>query len=141
MGNMETKKTIIDTDILIDLLRNKKEAVTFVAQLQDKNFLLATTVINQFELHYGAHKSRNPEKNLQTTKKLLNKLVILPLTPRSAQKAGHIFAELETKGQPIGLRDTLISAIALTREFSVATNNTEHFKKIADLKIISAQEP
>jgi tRNA(fMet)-specific endonuclease VapC len=141
MGNMETKKTIIDTDILIDLLRNKKEAVTFVAQLQDKDFLLATTVINRFELHYGAHKSRNPEKNLQTTKKLLNKLVILPLTPRSAQKAGHIFAELETKGQPIGLRDTLIGAIALTREFSVATNNTEHFKKIADLKIISAQEP
>jgi tRNA(fMet)-specific endonuclease VapC len=141
MGNMETKKTIIDTDILIDLLRNKKEAVTFVAELQDKDFLLATTVINQFELHYGAHKSRNPEKNLQTTKKLLNKLVILPLTPRSAQKAGHVFAELETKGQPIGLRDTLIGAIALTRESSVATNNTEHFKKIADLKIISAQEP
>jgi tRNA(fMet)-specific endonuclease VapC len=141
MGNVETKKTIIDTDILIDLLRNKKEAVTFVAQLQDKNFLLATTVINQFELHYGAHKSRKPEKNLQTTKKLLNKLVILPLTQRSAQKAGHIFAELESKGQSIGLRDTLIGAIALTREFSVATHNTEHFKKIADLKIISAQEP
>jgi predicted nucleic acid-binding protein len=138
---METAKTIIDTDILIDLLRNRKEAVAFVSQLQDKNFLLATTVINQFELHYGAHKSGNPEKNLQATKKLLNRLQILPLTPRSAQRAGHIFAELETKGQTIGLRDTLIGAIALTREYSVATRNTEHFKKIADLKIISAQEP
>jgi len=137
---METTKTIIDTDILIDLLRNKEEVVAFVAKLQDKNFLLSTTVINQFELHYGAHKSRNPEKSVQATKKLLNKLQILALTPRSAQKAGHIFAELETKGQTIGLRDTLIGAIALTREFSVATRNIDHFKKIAGLKIISAQE-
>ena len=138
---METTKTIIDTDILIDLLRNKKEAVAFVATMQDKNLLLSTTVINQFELHYGAHKSRNPEKSLQATRRLLNKLQILPLTPRSAEKAGHIFAELETRGQTIGLRDTLIGAIALTREFSVATYNTEHFKKIRNLKIIPAQEP
>jgi len=137
---METSKTIIDTDILIDLLRNRKEAVTFISKLQDKNSLLSTTVINQFELHYGAHKSRNPEKSVQATKKLLNELQILSLTPRSAQRAGHIFAELETKGQTIGLRDTLIGAIALTREFSVATRNTEHFKKITGLKIISTQE-
>ncbi len=137
---METTKTIIDTDILIDLLRNKEEVVAFVAKLQDKNFLLSTTVINQFELHYGAHKSRNPEKNVQATKKLLNKLQILSLTPRSAQRAGHIFAELESKGQTIGLRDTLIGSIALTKEFSIATRNTEHFNKIADLKIVSIQE-
>jgi tRNA(fMet)-specific endonuclease VapC len=119
---METTKTIIDTDILIDLLRNRKEAVNFVSKLQDKNFLPSTTVINQFELHYGAHKSRNPEKNLQAAKKLLNRLQILPLTPRSAQRAGRIFAELETKGQTIWLRDTLIGAIALTREYSVVTH-------------------
>ena len=137
---METTKTIIDTDILIDLLRNKKEAVAFIAGLEEKKVLLTTTVVNAFELHYGAHKSSHPEKNLQATKKLLSRLVFLPLTLRAAQKAGHIFAELEAKGQSIGLRDTLIGAIALTREFSVATGNVEHFKKITDLKVVSAQE-
>jgi tRNA(fMet)-specific endonuclease VapC len=140
MGKMETIKTIIDTDILIDLLRNKQEAVTLIARLEEKNFLLSTTVVNAFELHYGAHKSKQPEKNLQSTKKLLSRLVVLPLTPKSAQKAGHIYAELEKKGQSIGLRDTLIGAIALTREYSVATRNVEHFRKITDLKIISTQE-
>lgn len=137
---MEATKALIDTDVLIDLLRNEKGAVAFVASLQEKNFVLSTTVINQFELHYGAHKSRNPERSLQATKRLLYLLPVLPLTPKSAQKAGHIFAELEKKGQTIGLRDTFIGAIALTREFSVATLNTKHFKKIADLKIISTQE-
>jgi predicted nucleic acid-binding protein len=140
MGTMETTRAIIDTDILIDLLRNKKEAVAFVAGLEEKKVLLATTVVNAFELHYGAHKSTSPEKNLQATKRLLSRLVLLPLTPRSAQKAGHIYAELEAKGQSIGLRDTLTGAIALTREFSVATRNFEHFKKIKDLEVISAQE-
>ncbi len=133
---METTSAIIDTDILIDLLRNQKEAVALVAELEKKKTLLATTVVNVFELHYGAHKSKRAEKNLQATKKLLSRLVLLPLTTRSAQKAGHMFAELERKGQPIGLRDTLIAAIALTREFSVATRNVEYFKKIAELKTI-----
>lgn len=135
---MEASKTIIDTDILIDLLRNSKDAVDFVARLEEKKILLATTVVNSFELYYGAHKSRYPEKNLQATKKLLSRMIILSLTPRSAQKAGHIYTELETRGHPIGLRDTLIGAIALTREFSLATRNIEHFKKIEDLKIIPA---
>jgi tRNA(fMet)-specific endonuclease VapC len=137
MGNA---KTIIDTDILIDLLRNKKQAVAFIARLEKKESLLSTTVINEFELYYGAHKSSNSKRSLQATKKLINRLIVLPLTPRSARKAGHTYAKLETEGQSIGLRDTLIGAIALTNGFRVATHNTQHFKKIRDLQIISTQE-
>ena len=137
---METTRTIIDSDILIDLLRNRKDAVAFVGGLEEKKVLLTTTVVNAFELHYGAHKSRYSEKSLPAVRKLLSRLVLLPLTSRAAQKAGHIYADLEAKGQSIGLRDTLIGAIALTREFSVATGNVEHFKKITGLKVISTQE-
>lgn len=137
---METTKIIIDTDILIDLLRNKKETVAFINGLEEKKVILTTTVINAFELYYGAHKSRQPQKNLHATKKLLSRLVVLPLTTRSAQKTGHIYAQLEKKGQSIGLRDTIIGAIAVTREFSIATRNIEHFEKIENLKIISGQE-
>ncbi len=134
---MEAVKAIIDTDLLIDLLRNKKEAVELVTVLEKTNFLLCTTAINIFELHHGAHKSKDAEKNLQAIKKVIRRLVILPLTSMSAQKAGHIYAELEKRGQPIGLRDTFIAAIALTKECSVATRNVEHFKKISNLKIIT----
>ena len=73
MGNMETVRTIIDTDILIDLLRDKKEAISFIAQLECENLTLCTTVINIFELHHGAHKSKEPEKNLQAVNKLLRR--------------------------------------------------------------------
>ena len=135
---MEPHRTIIDTDILIDFLRNKKDAVAFITQLEEKKTILSTTAVNAFEIYYGAHKSKQSAQTLQATKKLLDRLVLFPLTPRSAQRAGFIYAELESEGQPIGLRDTFIAAIALTRKCSVATRNTGHFKKIKGLTVITA---
>ena len=134
---MEPNRTIIDTDILIDFLRNRKESVEFVTHLEKKKTILSSTAINAFELYYGAHKSKQSAQTLQATKNLLDRVVLFPLTPRSAQRAGHIYAELELKGNPIGLRDTFIAAIALTRRCSIATKNTGHFKNVKDLTVIT----
>ncbi len=134
---METLKTVIDTDLLIDLLRNQKQATAFIIELEEKNTILATTAVNLFELHHGAHKSVESEKNLQAIHVLMSRLIILPFTSKAAQKAGHIYAQLECQGQPIGLRYTLIAAIALTRECRVATRNQAHFSRISDLEIIT----
>ena len=135
---MEATRTVIDTDILIDLLRNVKKVVAFLAEIEERGNLLSTTVMNAFELYYGAHKSREREQNLLATRKLLNRLILLPLELRSAETAGRIYAELETKGQPIGLRDALIGAITLTRGFAIVTRNVEHFQKITGLTVITA---
>ena len=134
---MEIMKTVIDTDLLIDLLRNQRQATSFIAELEEKNYVLATTAINIFELIHGAHKSQESKKNIQSINLLKRRLSILPLTSKSAQKAGHIYAQLERQGQPIGIRDTLIAAIAITRECNVATRNQTHFKKISELTIIA----
>jgi predicted nucleic acid-binding protein len=133
---MENARVIMDTDVLVDFLRNKPQATTLIRRLEEGNCLLSTTAINVFELHYGAHKSTNPEKNLYAIAQLANRLVILPLTPKSAQRAGYIYADLEKQGHTIGLRDTLIGAIALTKNFSVTTNNVDHFQKIEGLQLV-----
>ena len=135
---MEATRTVIDTDILIDLLRNVKKVVGFLAEIEERGNLLSTTVINAFELYHGAHKSRKREQNLLATRKLLNRLILLPLEPRSAETAGRIYAELETRGQPIGLRDALIGAITLTKGYTIITRNVEHFQKITGLTVITA---
>jgi tRNA(fMet)-specific endonuclease VapC len=135
---MEATRTVIDTDILIDLLRNVKKVVGFLAEIEERGNLLSTTVINAFELYHGAHKSREREQNLLATRKLLNRLILLPLGLRSAETAGRIYAELETKGQPIGLRDALIGAITLTKGYTIITRNVEHFQKITGLTVITA---
>ena len=135
---MEATRTVIDTNILIDLLRNVKKVVAFLTEIEESRSLLSTTVINAFELYHGAHKSREREQNLLATRKLLNRLILLPLGPRSAETAGRIYAQLETKGQPIGLRDALIGAITLTKGYTIVTRNVEHFQKITGLTVITA---
>ncbi|MCL5877712.1 MAG: type II toxin-antitoxin system VapC family toxin [Candidatus Bathyarchaeota archaeon] len=134
---MENPRVVIDTDVLVDFLRGNREATSLVNRLEERRFLLATTAINEFELYYGAHKSKEPEKAITLTGQLISKLVVLPLTSKSAIKAGHIYAKLERQGTPIGLRDTLIGAIAQTRDFGVATKNLSHFQKIDGLRLVS----
>ena len=135
---MDPTGTVIDTNILIDLLRNAKETVTYISKIEENETPLSTTVINAFELYYGAHKSKQRKQNLRATRKLLNRLILLPLEPTSAETAGHIYAELEAKGQPIGLRDSLIGAITLSKGFRIATKNVKHLQKITGLTVITA---
>ena len=134
---MESSRVVIDTDILIDLLKDREQARTLIRNLEKKNHVFCTTVINVYELYYGLHKIRQREKRLQSTEKLLRSLPILPLTPRSAQKAGHVFAALEAQGQSIGLGDVFIAAITLTKGYGLVTRNVDHFRKIEGLSIIS----
>jgi len=135
---METTRVVIDTDLLIDFLRGVGETVDFLGKMENKGYLLATTIVNAFELYHGAYKSKRQEENLGSTKKLLKRLIVLRMSLRSAEDAGRIYAELETKGQPIGLKDALMGAIALTRGYALATRNVEHLQRILGLNIIPA---
>jgi tRNA(fMet)-specific endonuclease VapC len=139
MEKMENPRVIVDTDILIDLLRGKAEAQALIAKLENKGYFLSTTAVNEFELYIGVHKSKQKKEGLLATKNLFAKLSIFPLTRRSAQKAGNIYADLEAKGQSIGISDALIAAIALTKDCDLLTRNTTHFKNIKGLNVISTQ--
>ena len=119
---------IVDTDILIDLLRKKGYAVSLIKKLEDK-VELATSAINVFELYRGAYKSRNQEKNLASVKGLLNSLRILNTDEDSMEIAGKITASLERTGNMMDIRDG----------FGVLTNNVGHFNKIKHLKVVSGK--
>lgn len=137
MEKVEIARVIIDTDILVDLLRNVEKIVNFLAGMEEKKITLSTTLINAFELYYGAYKSKRREENVPATRKLLNRLIVLTLSSRSTETAGRVYAELEERGQPIGLRDALIGAISLTRGYPIITRNV-HFRRIPSLTVIPA---
>ncbi|WP_324735237.1 type II toxin-antitoxin system VapC family toxin [Thermococcus sp. SY098] len=127
MGELEA--LIIDTDILINLLRGNKNTKTHLKKLEEE-YLPATTVINVFELYYGAYKSKFRNINVISTQKLLENMVVYPLEKESSILAGEILASLEKEGKPVDIRDLLIGSIAITHELPILTNNTRHFKRL-----------
>lgn len=137
---METaaKQVIIDTDVLVDLLRGLEKAIAFIAELEQKRLILSTTVINAYELYYGACKSAKKMQNLAAAQKLLERLVVINMSLKSAEKVGEIQAELEAKDQFIGVRDVMIGSIALTKGYPLITRNTGHMQKIKGLSLITA---
>jgi predicted nucleic acid-binding protein len=135
---MEITRVVVDTDILIDLLRNVKKVLEFISDMERKEYVLSTTIINAFELFHGAYRSKKQSENLASTRRLLERLIILGMSLKSAESADRIYAELETKRQPIGLRDAMVGAITLTRGYVLATRNIEHLQRIPNLTLVQA---
>lgn len=124
----------MDTDLLIAILRRKDEAKNKVDQL-DAAGRQATTSINAFELFYGAHKSRLAEENVRQTRRLLSRLLVLPLAVSTAERAGNIFATLERKGRALDFRDAMIAGIALENGLTIVTRNKTDFSRVPGLSI------
>ncbi len=128
------KNICLDTDVLVNFLRNKVTEVTFI-QEHERKTIFATTSINLFELYYGAYKS-GLQTNIESVHELRQRLRILPTSHEAMQQAGQLLAILEKKGMLIEFRDLLIGSIALAEGFSMKTNNKRHFQRIPDLIIV-----
>lgn len=128
-------KICLDTDFLVNFLRNNKEEVEFVKKNEVEKDL-ATTYINLFELYYGAYKSSETQDNLRAISLLLSRINILNFSNDSVKKAGEISAKLEKGGKPIEFRDIFIGTIALVNDYSIKTRNIKHFNRIEGLNIL-----
>jgi tRNA(fMet)-specific endonuclease VapC len=124
----------LDTDLLVAILREKEEAKKHMTKL-DMEGRQATTSVSAFELFYGAHKSRSIEENVRESRKLLSRLLVLPLATSSAERAGNIFATFEKKGDAIDFRDAMIAGIALENRLTVVTRNKSDFVRVPGLSI------
>jgi predicted nucleic acid-binding protein len=125
--------SVLDTDFLVSLLRGDQEAVRTSKDIREPK----TTIINVFELYYGAEKAGNPEKALKEVNALIDAMDVLPLDKNACQKSANIQASLDSKGEPIGILDNLIAGVVIASRETLLTHNTKHFSRIADLKIES----
>lgn len=126
-------KICLDTDFLVNFLRNKKPEVNFILENEGK-VVFATTYINLFELYSGAYKS-GVAGNILKVEELQHRLHILNLSSEAVRKAGQIYSILMKEGNIIDFRDLLIGCVAIVDGFCMKTNNKKHFEKIAGLRI------
>lgn len=127
------QKICVDSDVLINFLRNEPEAVAFINTYKDTE--LAITPINIFELYRGAYHTKAQRHNLWIVEHLLRKLTVLPFTALAAKYAGEMYAELSAQGNAIDMRDLFIGVIAIVHGFAVKTNNKKDFSRIEGLQL------
>lgn len=121
---------ILDTNIIIDHLRQKEVGDTLLMKLVSSIPLseLSVSVITIQELYEG--KSSVDEKAESYLLATINPLRILPYDYEIAKIAGEIARDLD---RPIELADATIAATAILQKARLITRNRKDFKGIPEL--------
>jgi tRNA(fMet)-specific endonuclease VapC len=127
---------LLDTNILSEIIR-KKPNRNFIKKLEGvPSPAIFTAVICIMELRYGAMKRGNhPDFWRMIEQHILSKIRILDFSYNEAIKAGELIHQLHSLGQPIGMEDIMIGAIALCNDLTIISGNTKHFQKIPGLRV------
>ena len=127
---------IIDTTLLIDIIRAKdKKVAEKMEELDKEEFPHFITSITVMELISGALRSDKPNSNEEMVEKLVSAFEILPFDHDASLVAGSIDAYLIKEGKNIGTTDTMIDAIALANNQEILTRNVKHFERVKGLEV------
>ncbi len=126
----------LDTDILVAFLRGNEKALRIISLFLESYERLNTTVINLFELYYGAYKIGST-KHVASVRRLEDSLETLTIDNRIAEEAGREYARLSKLGQIIDIRDLLIGVTARENRCEIITGNVVHFNRIDGLKVVN----
>jgi len=121
---------IIDTNIIIDHLRQTKKISLLKKLQQTTTEKMAISIISIQELFAG--KSTRKKTNTNTLLSIINSLEILPYNYQIAKLAGQINRDLDN---PIEFADIAIAATTVYHQSLLFTLNQKHFQNIPKLKL------
>jgi predicted nucleic acid-binding protein len=123
---------LIDTDVLIDYLRGRAEAVAYLEGSQEPLLVSAVTVA---ELYAGVREGAERT----ALEQFLAAFEVVPVDQAIAVKGG-LFRRDYGKSHATGLADALIAATAECRQATLVTLNTKHFPMLANV-LVPYQKP
>lgn len=129
---------LLDTSVIIDLLRKKGGIAKFIADHEQDTF--TTSAACAFELYSGVYRLPKEEraKRGNDVEGILSSLSeVVPFTTTIAEIAGSLYAQLSKSGTLIDDLDILIAATCLATSATPVTSNTRHFSRISSLPIIT----
>jgi predicted nucleic acid-binding protein len=125
---------LLDTNVLIDVLRNRNGRREFLADLLDSGNQLACCAVTVAEVYAGMRSAEARE-----TAEFLNSLEYLEITRETSGGAGRMKAAWAKKGITLTLPDVLIAAVAIQHRAALATDNRKHFP-MTELQILTMPE-
>lgn len=118
---------LIDTDVIIDYLRGRTDAVAYLEGLTGTQLLSAVTVA---ELYAGVREG-NERMALEI---LIKAFEVVPVSDSIAVKGG-LFRRDYVKSHNVGLADALIAASAEARGAILVTLNRKHFPMLSSVAV------
>jgi len=115
-------KLLLDTSILIDILRLRKQRNAWLADLARDGHTLSTTTLNIAEIYAGMRPAEEGR-----TESLLSGLEVYELSGASARQAGRLKNTWARKGHTLSLADAIVAAIAIEHGCALLTDNRKDF--------------
>ena len=115
-------KLLLDTSIMIDVLRLRNQRNEWLAGLVRAGHTLSTTTLNIADIYAGMRPAEEGR-----TEALLSGLELHELTGTSARLAGRLKNTWARKGHTLTLADTIVAAIAIERGCALLTDNRKDF--------------
>ena len=125
-------KFMLDTNICIYVI--KRKPIEVLQTFNEHAGELCISSITLAELLHGAEKSEYKAKNLKIIEDFVSRLDVLSYNEKSALHYGEIRAELEKKGQVIGVNDLHIAAHARSESLTLVSNNLKEFNRVIALR-------
>ncbi len=127
-------KVLLDTNTCIRFINGRSPAIR-ERLLAMPEADIAMSAIVQAEMYTGSAKSQTPQRSREIQDEFFRRFVVLPFDSRAAHHYGHIRADLERQGTPIGGNDLLIAATALAHGLTLVTHNTREFGRVPGLQV------
>lgn len=124
---------LLDTNIVIYVI--KRRPLSALALFNENAGHLAISSITLAELMHGAEKSNAPARSLAAVEDFCCRLEVLPYGPKAAMHYGNIRAQLESRGQTIGVNDLHIAAHARSEGLTLVSNNLGEFERVEALQL------
>ena len=130
---------LFNTTYLIDLTNSDTGAVEKAKKVDGEESLAAVSVITVHEYLLGVHLRYSEPKELTEklarAKRDLTPFQVIPLTVEMVEESSRLQAQMERKGQPMGINDLYIASTALELKLTLVTRDLADFRKVPGLKL------
>lgn len=113
---------LLDTTVLIDLLRGRPGTVRRLQELRQEGTVPWTCAVNVEEVARGLR-----DAEVEPARRLLDGLRLAPLGPEEALEAGTWRRRFAARGVTLSQADCLIAAAAHGVDATLVTGNPRHF--------------
>lgn len=119
---------LLDTTVLIDLLRGRAGAVRRLRELRGRQDVPATCAVNVEEVHRGL----KGERESAAAADLFEGITIVPLGAPEGERAGAWRREHGARGLTLSQADCLVASAAVAAGGRLATGNPKDFPMLRE---------